>query len=254
MPPPPCGGFGWLSCGCAVLRGCSRVDPGRVCGSRPACSAFIALQALDRRAVLRLAPEATLHGLPLRFKARSPGPRAVPTGCPAYGTTLPLLDSFCPTTHASQVDPFADSGSLRCRVPRAGFGYPLRDVHHLACRRVEHAGAPMGLSLQGLPLVAIGAPLGAHALMPLPAAPHPPGGGCGRPGRLQGFVPATSPCCHRNLEWFRPSIPSWGSALQSLLPFVLARALIAAPPLSPLGRLDVQARLGLRVLRCERGG
>lgn len=37
MRPPPCGGFGRLSCGSAVLRGCSRVDPGRICGSaRPA--------------------------------------------------------------------------------------------------------------------------------------------------------------------------------------------------------------------------
>jgi len=113
-------------------------------------------------------------------------------------TTLPLLDSFCPTTHVSRADPFADSGSLRCRVPRTGFDYPLRDVHRPAYRRVKRTGASLSFTLQGFPLVAIGTPLGALAFMPLPAAPHLPGGRCGQPGRLQGLLPATSPFCRRS--------------------------------------------------------
>jgi hypothetical protein len=225
MRPPPRGGFGWLSWGCAVLRGCSRNDPGWLwVPTRPA-RRFDALQAHDRCAVLQLAPEATLHGLPLLFRARSPGPRAVPAGCPAYGTTLPLLDSFCPTTLAGRMDPLTDSGSLRCRVPRPGFGYPLRGVHHPTSRRVEHAGAPMGFSLQGVPLIASSAPLGALALLTLPTEPHPPGGGMRSTGSPSGLRSRDESVQHRNLERFRPSIPSWGSALQSLLPFVLARAL-----------------------------
>jgi hypothetical protein len=52
----------------------------------------------------------------------------------------------------------------------------------------------MGFPLQGFPLAAIGAPLGAHALLPLPDAPRLPGGKRKRTGRLQGLVPATSPC------------------------------------------------------------
>jgi hypothetical protein len=55
------------------------------------------------------------------------------------------------------------------------------------------------------------------------------------PDRLQGLVPATSPFSHRNHEWFQPSIPSWGSTLQSLLPSDLALTLFVTPPLSPLG-------------------
>jgi hypothetical protein len=37
-------------------------------------------------------------------------------------------------------------------VPRAGFGYPLRDVHHRSSRR-RSAGASLGLTLQGVLLV-----------------------------------------------------------------------------------------------------
>jgi hypothetical protein len=55
------------------------------------------------------------------------------------------------------------------------------------------------------------------------------------PGRLQGLVPATNPFSHQNHEWFQPSIPSWGSTLQSLLPSDLALTLFVTPPLSPLG-------------------
>jgi hypothetical protein len=51
-------------------------------------------------------------------------------------TTLPLVDSFCPTAHAGLMDPFAGGGSLRRRVPRPGFGYPLRGLLHLASRCV----------------------------------------------------------------------------------------------------------------------
>ena len=202
MRPPPCSGFRGLSWGYAVLRGCMRVGLVRVWVPHP-CSAFSALQGFNVRAVLQLAPEATLHGLALLFRARSPGPRAVPASCPAYGTTLSLLDSFCPTTHASWADPFADSESLRRRVPRARFGYLLRGVHHPASRRVKRAGASMGFTLQGLPLIAIGAPLRARAFLALPAAAHHPGGRCEQPGRLQGLLPATSPCCRRN-----PRVPA----------------------------------------------
>jgi hypothetical protein len=91
----------------------------------------------------------------------------------------------------------------------------------------------MGFTLQGILLDAIGAPLGAHALLTLPTGPHLPEGRRARHGRLQGLAPATSSCCRRNHKWLRPSIPSWGSSFQSVLPSSLALAFIAAPPLSP---------------------
>jgi hypothetical protein len=91
----------------------------------------------------------------------------------------------------------------------------------------------MGFTLQGLLLDAIGAPLGAQALLTLPAGPDPSEEGRARRGRLQGLAPATSSCCRRNHKWFRPPIPSWGSSFQSLLLSSLALAFVAAPPLSP---------------------
>jgi hypothetical protein len=97
----------------------------------------------------------------------------------------------------------------------------------------------MGFTLQGFPLATIGAPLGALALLPFLTAPRLPGGQRLLCSRLQGLVPVTSPCCRRNHEWSRPSIPSWGFALQSMLPFDLALALDRdASPLA-LRRLDV---------------
>jgi len=92
----------------------------------------------------------------------------------------------------------------------------------------------MGFTLQGLLLDAIGAPLGAHALLTLPAGPAPlrRGAGTARPPTgpsSREFVLAPEP------QGFRPSIPSWGSSFQSVLPFNLALAFVAAPPLSPLG-------------------
>ncbi len=111
----------------------------------------------------------------------------------------------------------------------------------------------MGFSLQGLPLVAIGAPLGAHAFLSLPAAGCFPGGKQPQPGRLQGLLPATSPCCHRN-----PRVPAVDPFLGLIPPEHApvrpgAHFDRSASPLALL-RLDVQARLGLRVLRCEQVG
>jgi hypothetical protein len=91
----------------------------------------------------------------------------------------------------------------------------------------------MGFTLQGLLLDAIGAPLGAHALLALPTATAPP-----REGTCTAWPPS-GPCSRDEFvlspepQGFRPSIPSWGSSFQSVLPLSLALAFIAAPPLSP---------------------
>jgi len=74
-----------------------------------------------------------------------------PTEDPSRDAASPGLS--CPTTHSGPADPLEwSNGSLRCRVPRAGFGYPLRDVHHRSSRR-RSAGAFLGLTLQGVLLV-----------------------------------------------------------------------------------------------------
>jgi len=47
----------------------------------------------------------------------------------------------------------------------------------------------MGFTLQGIPLVTIGAPLGARALLALPAALSLPGGLRVRPADFRAFIP-----------------------------------------------------------------
>jgi len=121
-------------------------------------------------------------------------------------------------------------------VPRAGFGYPLRgsttgppDAY--ASERPWASPFKVFPSSQAVPLS------GSLPSCHYPLLPNTPRSARLPRSRLQGLVPATNPCSRRNHEWFRPSIPSWGSTLQSLLPFDLAHALIAAPPLSLLGGL-----------------
>jgi hypothetical protein len=95
----------------------------------------------------------------------------------------------------------------------------------------------MGFILQGLPPAAIGPPLRGHALLSLPGRDAPPR----RETSLAG--PATGPSSRDESvltpepQGLRPSIPSWSSPHQSVLPFDLALALIAAPPLSSLDGL-----------------
>jgi len=74
-----------------------------------------------------------------------------PTVDPSRDAASPGL--WCPTTHPGTADPpDGCNGSLRCCVPRAGFGYPLRDLDHRSSRR-RSAGAFLGLTLQGVLLV-----------------------------------------------------------------------------------------------------
>jgi len=127
-----------------------------------------------------------------------------PAAFTAGQTTLPLLDFFCPTTQSQAGSYVFSSGSLRHCAPRPRFGYPPRDYHFRPSRRLR-VGASMGFTLQGFPFVAIGTPLGAPALLPLPAArtrlrraDHSPEELSVQRGRLQGLVPATNPFCHRD--------------------------------------------------------
>jgi hypothetical protein len=159
-----------------------------------------------------------------------------PAGCPAGQTTLPLLDFCCPTTQ-SQAGGFVS----RQRIPpppgpRSRFGYLLRDAYLRPSRRLR-VGASMGFTLQGLPLAAIGTPLGAHAILPLPAACsahrakqiHAAGFRALFLQRVRSVTRVTNDLGRRFPPGVRPSRacshPTWRSLS------------VAAPPLSPFGGL-----------------
>ena len=135
-------------------------------------------------------------------------------------------------------DTLVGSGSLRHRGATCGVWLPparlLPPVLPTLARRSVHGLHPSRRSLRRNRCPSRG---------PYPPAVtrllsrRPEGHQSCRRGRLQGLAPATNPCCRRNHGWFRPSIPSWGSTLQSVLPTDLALALVAAPPLSPSGGL-----------------
>jgi hypothetical protein len=191
-------------------------------GFRPArggCDPFraVVLQAMSRA-------EATPRP-PLCFRApsetcpSSPAPRRRSTG-PKAGRHAPrccLSWALVPydTVSDRQIRMKGD-GSLRHRVPRPGFGYPPRGIHHRSSRRAKRRSV--------------------HGLRPTRRSPRhercPSRGPCppdvvgdllprgerSASDRLQGFVPVPSPCCRRAPERTRPSMPSWASTLQSVLP------------------------------------
>jgi hypothetical protein len=101
--------------------------------------------------------EQALPALSLLFRDMSSEPRREPSHVgrpkpsrdPSRPAAFPGL--LCPTTHTRSADPLDDGESLRRRVPRPGFDYPLRGVHR---RPSQHrgVGASMGFTLQGVPL------------------------------------------------------------------------------------------------------
>jgi hypothetical protein len=85
------------------------------------------------------------HALSFSFRDVSLQPR---NAAPAIGLTnetdgdgspamQPLLGFGALRHSPGPADPHEGDESLRRRVPRAGFGYPLRDVHHRSSRRAK---------------------------------------------------------------------------------------------------------------------
>jgi hypothetical protein len=96
---------------------------------------------------------------PMRFRASSetcpcsPAPQrraASRSRRPARPAMLPLLGFRALRHSPGPADPHEGDESLRRRVPRAGFGYPHRDVHHRSSRRAKrrsvHGLHPSGCS------------------------------------------------------------------------------------------------------------
>jgi hypothetical protein len=132
---------------------------------------------------------------------------------------LPLL-SFRALRHSlGPADPLfswaADPSATACHVRGLATSFAALTTSPPGARS---AGASMSFALQGLPLVRERFPSRGPCPPDVAGRPHSRGSWDGS-GRLQGLVPATSPCCHRTFpRERRPSMPSWASPLQSLLP------------------------------------
>jgi len=202
----------------------------------PARSTFIVLRAFNRRACLQPKLRAALLGLSLPYRVhhlepmpsrRSPG---WSDDTSSRGLFLPYDTVPGQRIRVSAADPSTATRHVRGLVtPCATITTGPPDAY--ASERPWASPFKVFPSSQAVPLS------GSLPSCHYPLLPNTPRSARLPRSRLQGLVPATNPCSRRNHEWFRPSIPSWGSTLQSLLPLDLAHALIAAPPLSLLGGL-----------------
>jgi hypothetical protein len=149
-------------------------------------------------------------------------------------------------------------------APCAGFGYPLHDfaigptgaVHaNDESSALLRPGASLGFSLQGVLPAAID--LSFESSCPLDvcrafvrsikAAASFPFGHSDTVVFRALFPRRIRAVTNANGRW--PSIPSWVSSLQSLLPSAPVPALIAGTSPLTFGRANVSSRLGLRVFR-----
>jgi hypothetical protein len=113
------------------------------------------------------------------------------------------------------------------------------------------AGASLGLTLQGVPLVREWCSFRSPCPPDVADRPDPRGGANGS-GRLQGLVPATSPCCRR-FSRERPDRRCLPGLLPSRVFSPFTRAIACSHDAGPLvlGWDDVPTRLDHRASRIE---
>jgi hypothetical protein len=156
-------------------------------------------------------PIAALLALSRPFRGPSPQPRTGPRGPWGRRPMLPLLSFLALRHDLEAVDPFSDDGSLRRPVPRPGFGYPLRGVHHHPYRRAKRRSTHGLLPSRSLPVAAV--PLS----RPLPSCRFR-----SAPTRRSGPVTADAFRALFSRRSRDPTLagpihePPWGSPLQSL--------------------------------------
>jgi hypothetical protein len=216
-------------------------------GSARPVRRFNAHRAHSRQAFRRPKPPEALLALSRPFRGPPPQPRKPPPARrPACRNLLPLLGSSSLRHTLGAVIPLLARGSRRERVPRPGFGYPHRGVHHRPYRRAKRRSA-LGL---------------------LPSRPSPRRGR--RPSRRPCPPGVAGRASHRGVRRdaadFRALISRRARSApdpegsdrrclpgihpsRAFPPSVRACALVALPALPPIRRGDVPARPGLRASR-----
>ncbi len=146
--------------------------------------------------------------------------------------------------------PTTDPSAAACRVRGLATSFATSTTGPADACAPEH---PWASPFKVFPSTAVGAPLGAHTLLTLPAGPTPPRGETRHDvAAFRVSFPRRVRAAARTTE----VVP----AVDTFLGFDLPELALARPGArfdrgaSPLAlrRLDVQARPGLRVLRCER--
>ena len=188
MHPPPRSGFRRLSWGCAVLRGLKRTHLGRVWVAPVPYGVFTP----RGHSASAPSPSRSCGRPPMDFRSpteldhRDPAPSRRQAGKSDDTSSPGLLLPY----DTCQAGGFVDQRRIP-PPPRAACGVwlPPARLNRRPWRRDKRTAAPMGFSLQGLPLVTIGAPLGARALMALPR--H---GGASPEGSVPRRWPTSGPC------------------------------------------------------------
>jgi hypothetical protein len=209
------------------LRGPARTQARRsraAMGFAPPAWRFYAFQVFDQRAVPQPKLRAALLELSLLFRAQSPGPRAVPPVSQRdrrhflSWTLLALRHISAWRIRFPTANPFAAAYRVRGLITSCATSTPKPTDASSASEHPWASPFKVFPSSRSVPLS------GPIAFMPLPPAPHLPGGRCERPGRLQGLLLATSPCgrqdhkglSRRYLPGVLPSRACSRSSLRSL--------------------------------------
>lgn len=161
----------------------------------------------------------------------------------------------CPTTHPERRTRISRGFRPHC-VPRPGFGYPHRGVHHRPSRRLSAPERPWASPFKAF---------SSRRSAPLPECPALVAFPASIRLTPMGSVrtrPRSGPRSRRRARSAIPSpegpgapMPSWASSLQSVpSPRPTPPLRIAGDPFTRVGRFDVPARLRHKVFRLEEIG
>lgn len=189
----PCGAARGLAWDCVALRGSSPGTRGAVIGSARPARRLDALRAPECRAVPGGSHRpGALRALSRPFRGLPSSARVAPSATRAdRRTTLPSV-GFRAVRHMPGRWIRVVGGVLPSRVPRPGFGHPLRGVPHRPSRRRTASERPSACLLEAFSSHRSVVLSDEPALLAFSASNRPLLREAGGRGRLQGFDPDAS--------------------------------------------------------------